>query len=96
MSSIKSAAILVAAGQGERLAGSTGGIPKQFIQLNETPLFIWSLTTLAKHSAIEQILVAVPNDWQQKAARLIAEFLPDLKQKITPIVGEIAVNNLST
>jgi 2-C-methyl-D-erythritol 4-phosphate cytidylyltransferase len=87
MTSIKSAAILVAAGQGQRLAGSTGGIPKQFTRLSETPLFIWSLTTLVKHALIEHVLVAVPEDWQHKTGELIAEFLPEFKNKIAIIAG---------
>ncbi len=87
MSSIKSAAILVAAGQGERLAGFTGGIPKQFIQLSQAPLFIWSLTTLAKHALIEHVLVTVPDEWQRRAAELVADFLPEFKNKIAIIAG---------
>lgn len=87
MSSIKSAAILVAAGRGERLSGFTNGIPKQFIQLNQTPLFIWSLTTLVKHALIEHVLIAVPDDWQERTTKLIHEFLPEFKDKIAIIAG---------
>lgn len=87
MTSIKAAAILVAAGQGERLSDFTGGTPKQFIQLNQTPLFIWSLTTLVKQPLIEQVLVTVPEDWRSRAAEFIAHFLPEFKNKIILIAG---------
>ncbi len=87
MSAIKSAAILVAAGLGERLVQSTAGKPKQFIDLAGVPLFIWSLTTLIGHSEIEQAVLAVPEGWQDHALNLISQYLPKSKDLIKVIVG---------
>ncbi len=87
MTSIKAAAILVAAGQGERLASITGGTPKQFIRLSQIPLFIWSLKTLVKHPAIEEVLVTVPPDWFERSSKLITEFLPEFEPNISLVVG---------
>jgi 2-C-methyl-D-erythritol 4-phosphate cytidylyltransferase len=87
MSSITSAAILVAAGQGERLGPTTAGKPKQFSDLGGTPLFVWALATFASHSQIEQIVLAVPEGWQDQTLSDIAQYLPQFSQNITVIAG---------
>ncbi len=83
----RAVAILVAAGQGERLAQATAGRPKQFSELAEIPIFIWSLTTIAIHGQIDQVIVTVPSGWQNEANELIAKYIPQAKRKISIIAG---------
>lgn len=87
MNSIKSAAILVAAGRGERLAEHVAGELKQFMILGKSPLFIWSLAVLVKHPAIEQVLMTVPQGWHDKVSELVTRFLPEHIVKINFIEG---------
>ena len=62
------AAILVAAGRGER-AGSD--IPKQFLVLEGRPLFIHALAVLVASPRIAQTTVVVPNGWEQQADDMV-------------------------
>lgn len=87
MSADKSAAILVAAGQGERLAAFIKDAPKQFVYLGNRPLFIWALTVLSEHRAIHHIVLTVPSNWQGRISSLIKEYLPQLNKEIIVIAG---------
>ncbi len=53
------AAIIVAAGRGERAGGA---VPKQRRMLGNQPVFMWSLKTLLEHPAIDQCILVVPAD----------------------------------
>jgi len=83
----KSAAILVAAGQGERLSKFTDGIPKQFSELGGMPLFIWSLATFAGHPKIEQVVLCVPEGWGKKTFDWIGQHLPEFAPNVTILTG---------
>jgi 2-C-methyl-D-erythritol 4-phosphate cytidylyltransferase len=63
------AAILVAAGRGER-AGSD--IPKQFLVLEGRPLFIHALGVLVASPRITHTTVVVPHGWEQQADDMVA------------------------
>ena len=63
------AAILVAAGRGERLGGE---VPKQFRQFAGRPLFVHSLAVLAASPEITSTVVVVPPGWVQEARGAIA------------------------
>lgn len=56
------AALIVAAGQGNRM----GGVPKQFLRLAGKPVIAHSYDRLAAHSAIDEVLVVV-GEGQQAA-----------------------------
>lgn len=58
-SHLRTCAILVAAGRGERLGG---GIPKQFRRLGGRPLYAWSLDALCRHDAIDEVVMVVADD----------------------------------
>ena len=83
------AAILVAAGQGERLAQYTAGKPKQFVNLGGMPIFIWALTTFVEQANIEHVILTVPEGWQANAQDLIGQHLPQatVRDGITVIAG---------
>ncbi|MDR1721397.1 MAG: 2-C-methyl-D-erythritol 4-phosphate cytidylyltransferase [Endomicrobium sp.] len=64
---MKNAAIIVAAGLGKRFWNITSGknerkVPKQFLDLNGKPVFLWSAETFASIKSFRQIIVAVPSD----------------------------------
>jgi len=70
------AAIIVAGGRGER-AGASG--PKQLRTLLGRPMLAWSLDTLARHTAIRQIILVVPagtqdayRAWTGPGVRIVA------------------------
>ena len=63
------AAILVAAGRGER-AGSD--IPKQFLVLEGRPMFIHALRVLAASPAIVHTAVVVPDGWEKRVEDMVA------------------------
>src|SRR5512139_2070694 len=58
------AAILVAAGRGERLGGE---VPKQFMAFAGQPLFVHALAVLTASPAIESTVVVVPPGWESEA-----------------------------
>jgi 2-C-methyl-D-erythritol 4-phosphate cytidylyltransferase len=49
------AAVIVAAGRGERL-----GSPKQFLPLGGIPLLLWSIRTFGSHPAVVEVVVVLP------------------------------------
>ena len=51
----RAAAVIVAAGRGERL-----GSPKQFLPLGGIPLLLWSIRTLGSHPAVGEFVVVLP------------------------------------
>lgn len=75
------AAILVAAGRGERLGGQ---VPKQFLALAGQPLFVHALTVLATSPEIATTVVVVPPGWESEAHDAIAA--AGLETHVTAIV----------
>jgi 2-C-methyl-D-erythritol 4-phosphate cytidylyltransferase / 2-C-methyl-D-erythritol 2,4-cyclodiphosphate synthase len=53
----RTAAIIVAAGRGERCGG---GVPKQFAPLGGRPMLDWSIAAFTRHPAIDEVLVVLP------------------------------------
>lgn len=53
-------AIVVAAGQGRRMAGR---LPKQFLELGRQPILARSLGVLEAHPRVHSIVVVGPQDW---------------------------------
>lgn len=52
-----SAAIIVAAGAGRRFGSA---VPKQFVSLNNIPVFLWSVRAFRRTGLFSQIIVVVP------------------------------------
>lgn len=57
---MKVAAVVVAAGKGERL-----GAPKQFLPLGGFPLVLWSVRAFAGHPAVGEVVVVLPADTER-------------------------------
>ena len=62
------AAILLAAGRGERLGSS---VPKAFVELDGRPLLLYSLDVLRSSRTITTLVVTVPSGWEGRAAALV-------------------------
>ena len=58
MQSIKTLAIILAAGSGSRMQME---VPKQYLHLNGIPMMVYSLKTF-EESCVDDIAVAVPED----------------------------------
>ncbi len=52
---MKVAAVVVAAGKGERL-----GTPKQFLLLGGIPLLLWSVRAMVEHPSVGEVVVVLP------------------------------------
>lgn len=75
------AGLIVAAGRGRRLDAR---IPKAFLQLGVSPLFIWSLRAFEHTEQIDQIILVVPVDYCEQAASICRE--AEIS-KLTAVVG---------
>jgi 2-C-methyl-D-erythritol 4-phosphate cytidylyltransferase len=56
---MKNAAIITAAGSGKRFGSR---VSKQFLNLNGSPMFLWSVEAFASVKSFKQIIVVVPSD----------------------------------
>lgn len=52
---MKVAAVIVAAGKGERL-----GTPKQFLPLGGVPMLLWSVRAMVEHHSVGEVVVVLP------------------------------------
>jgi 2-C-methyl-D-erythritol 4-phosphate cytidylyltransferase / 2-C-methyl-D-erythritol 2,4-cyclodiphosphate synthase len=59
------AALIVAAGKGERLGG---GVPKQFRMLGGKPVLRWAVEALTRHAAVNAVRVVIGKGQQELAA----------------------------
>jgi len=64
------AAIVAAAGSGDRLGGNT---PKALIELAGRPLIAWSLAALAASKAVEEVVIAAPDGYEEEIAAVARE-----------------------
>lgn len=79
------AAILVAAGAGQRLASAGESQPKQFMDFRGQPLFMWPLEMLVQHPRIENIIVVTVPDKVLVVEKAISE--AELSKKVRVIGG---------
>jgi 2-C-methyl-D-erythritol 4-phosphate cytidylyltransferase len=76
------AAIVAAAGSGDRLGGNT---PKALVELAGRPLVAWSLAALAASKAVERVVIAAPGDHEDEIAAVAGEVAPNLPLEV--VVG---------
>lgn len=67
---MRAAAILLAAGRGERLGT---GIPKGFVELDGRPLLAHALDGVRRCRAVQVVAVAVPSGWEGRARDLVGD-----------------------
>lgn len=66
-------AIILAAGQGERFKGASGGRAKQFVPYRKAPLFWNSALSFARVPRIDGIIFAFPQENLAEAAQMVDE-----------------------
>lgn len=64
------AAILLAAGRGERLGSE---VPKAFVELDGRPLLLYSLDVIRSTPAVAFVVVAAPAGWEGRASALAGQ-----------------------
>lgn len=80
--SLRAAAIVVAAGRGERLGAA---LPKCLVEVHGSPLFIWALRPFLRVAAIKQIIVVGPPEHLKEVrAALDAASLADRVDAVVP------------
>ncbi|HIE33454.1 MAG TPA: 2-C-methyl-D-erythritol 4-phosphate cytidylyltransferase, partial [Thermodesulfobacteriaceae bacterium] len=65
------AVIIAAAGRGERLGSE---IPKQFLEVAGKPVLMHTLSIFENHPEISEIVVAVPEGWEERVGELCWKF----------------------
>jgi len=78
---MKASAIIVAAGSGSRLGGSTA---KAFIELCDIPLLAYSIRTIAQVDSIFEMVIAVPAGMETVARDLTKKEAMQIPVKIVP------------
>lgn len=77
-------AIILASGVGSRLTESK--IPKQFLEIEDKPIIIYTINRFFNHSKIDQIIVVCKDDWINYGNQLITKYFSN-SQKIKVIIG---------
>lgn len=72
---MKTVALIVAAGKGERTGGA---LPKQFAPLAGKPMLAWSYAALSGHPAIDDVIVVIGAEHEQ----LLRAALPDVRSVV--------------
>ncbi|MFC2661555.1 MAG: 2-C-methyl-D-erythritol 4-phosphate cytidylyltransferase [Eubacterium sp.] len=68
-------AAILAGGVGNRMQSAT--IPKQFLQLGDRPIIIWTIQKLIRSHAFDYIYVAIHPDWKTYLQKLITNWNVD-------------------
>ncbi len=84
-------AILLAGGTGSRIKSSK--IPKQFIEINNKPIFIYTLETFINNKNVNKIILCCNVDWISKASEYIKKYFPEKLDFIYVIEGGISRNH---
>lgn len=79
---MKTTAIIVAGGSGLRFGNK---IPKQFMQLGQMPVIMYSINLFAELESIDSIVIPAHPEWQETLKLLCKEY--NLKKKIEIIDG---------
>ncbi|HMM06933.1 MAG TPA: IspD/TarI family cytidylyltransferase [Clostridiales bacterium] len=64
------AAVILAAGNGSRMAGS---LPKQFLKIEGKPVLVRTVEAFLRSDLVDRVVVAVAKDWLDYAERLLEE-----------------------
>jgi 2-C-methyl-D-erythritol 4-phosphate cytidylyltransferase len=84
---MKATAILAAAGSGERLGSEE---PKAFVHLAGRPMVGWSLAALSAASAVDRVLVAVPEGYTEHPALTAADPVPGGASRSESVANALA------
>lgn len=66
-------ALIVAGGKGLRMGGE---LPKQFLLLDEKPVFVRTIEAFLNHEDITAVIVGMNGEWLSYAENLVNEYMP--------------------
>ncbi len=86
-------AVIFAGGVGSRMHSKDK--PKQFLEMYNKPIIIYTLEYFEKHQEIDAIVVVCVNDWINYLKELLYKFRIDKVQKIVPggKTGQLSIYN---
>jgi 2-C-methyl-D-erythritol 4-phosphate cytidylyltransferase len=84
------AAVIPAAGSGNRFRESEKDLPKQYQPLAGAPIYWWSLSTMCGHSEIECVVLVVAPDMVKNATSGLYDMPIQGKEKISVIAGGLS------
>lgn len=65
-------AVIFAGGVGSRM--KTGGLPKQFLEVNGKPILVHTLSVFQEHEEVDAIVLVMVEDWIDHTKALIEEY----------------------
>ena len=65
-------AVIFAGGVGKRM--KTGGLPKQFLEVNGKPILVHTLSVFQEHDDIDAIVLVMVSDWIEHSEQLIEQY----------------------
>jgi 2-C-methyl-D-erythritol 4-phosphate cytidylyltransferase len=80
------AVVLAAGGRGLRFGGEAG-VPKQFIELQGTPIYVWALSTLLASKFIGRAVIAAPPDMVAQLQKQLPDYISQLHEKPVSVVA---------
>ena len=86
MNSMKNVAVVVAGGSGTRMGQD---IPKQFINVFDKPVLIYTLESFQRHPDVDAIAVVCIDGWQTMVDAYAKQFNIDKLQWIVPGGGSV-------
>lgn len=86
-------AVIFAGGSGQRMRSKD--LPKQFLELHQKPIIIYTLELFEKHPDIDAIVIACKEDWIDYLKDLIYKYRIDKVKKIVPggETGQMSIYN---
>lgn len=82
---------ILAAGIGTRMGSN---LPKQFLLIQQVPIFIRVLRIFLKNPHIDDVYVAMHKDWMQYAQNMVNDWLPDEKHVYLVEGGETRFDSM--
>ena len=76
---MKVSCIIAAGGRGERFGKER---PKQFQYLKGKPVIAWSIEAFLEVPSVKEIVLVIPDGWEDEAKRIAHEFIEDVPFKI--------------
>ena len=79
------AGVILAGGVGARM--SAGELPKQYMELNNKPILMYSLEKFLRCNRIDCVFIGVHADWKAYTEDLICQYVPQERHRIFLVYG---------
>lgn len=83
-------ALILAGGTGSRMGAD---MPKQFLNILDKPIIIYTLEKFCYHGGFERIIVLTPDEWIGYTEELITKYLKEYKDIIKVLKGGVSRND---